>query len=153
MVDCLMSFAKLRVSEQNVLVVEWIKCANSHKFGGQDDRHKVFLLPGCSKHRICAGGIGRLIGHGRRHWKSCLDAAKANTLPTHGLSGRPSNHKLGKVHADSFKLFFDKMESLAAPRATNCIRGFTKQGTTVTETRDDDVEVVECPSVPCITGS
>jgi hypothetical protein len=145
-VEFLFGFGLLTKAEQQTMVKEWIKYSIPLSQGyrrNEPEYKKVFLFPGTS-HLICKNALCRIIGYGSGAWLSIVNLAKKNLPPSHGLGGLKSNHT-----KDEMKLamtnYLEKIQKLAAPRATLVARNIVRDEVQI-ELRDDDEELLELPS-------
>ena len=136
-IDDLISFACMEKREQQLLVIQWIRY--SDVLLQNQGSKKIFLMPGCSI-CICKNALQRMLGMKAKSWKTCDYHAKKGTIPKHGLEGRvgdDSNRGKGSSQQrELLKNFFERMVSMASPRATLSVRVLT-DNCTRTELRDD----------------
>jgi hypothetical protein len=142
-VDYLISFACRSRDDQQRIVMEWIKYSKLIGNGRPlEEKFHCFLLPGSTEsYMLCKNALAQMIGLGRRKWETINNMVSNNTMPTHGLKGRPSNNTNPELYQD-LGLFFDQLKEHAAPRATRFIR----QQTGELDIRDDDVDLLELPT-------
>jgi hypothetical protein len=115
MEDYLYSFACLSKSEQQTLVVEWIKYGENIGLGimqGQPGRLMKYLLPG-TRLLICKDALSRILGYGQTAWQTVTNLAKSNAAPQHGLLGNTNakNDHLNEVLEE----FFNELAKQAQP--------------------------------------
>jgi hypothetical protein len=145
-VEYLYGYALLHKSEQQTLLVEWMKYSDtiSHAFARGDTRKKeTYLLPG-TIHLVCRNAIARFLGVGKSAWNTMSTMAKKNLPPSHGLVGEPGNSydpDMEELLGDYFK----DVLKFGTPRATLVIRNLVR-GQVVTALREDDEEIIELPS-------
>jgi hypothetical protein len=145
-IDYLYGFALLPKSEQQTLVKEWIKYADtiSNAYTRGDGRKRTaFLLPG-SAYLICRDALCRVLGIGMDAWASIFTMAKNNIPPSHGLAGKAGN-RLDDSLETLLEGYFTKLLTLAMPRATQIIRTLVRDQV-ITELKDDDEDIQELPS-------
>jgi hypothetical protein len=97
-----MVFSRLNKKDQQKLVVQWIRNVELLVLEGpKDQQHLKFCLPmthnkgseSIEPSFTCQSMLMDIIGKGRVFWKTCKVAAKANSLPVHGLTGKASNRR------------------------------------------------------------
>jgi hypothetical protein len=145
-VEFLFGFALLTKMEQQTMVKEWIKYSVSVSKGyrrNEPEFKKAFLLPG-TVHLICKNALCYLLGLGSGAWLTIVKLAKLNLPPSHGLCGLKSNNA-NEERDLIMKDYLDKVQKLAAPRATLVVRSIVRDEVQ-TELRDDDEELLELPS-------
>jgi hypothetical protein len=109
----------------------------------------VYLLPGSGHHLVCCSSLARIIGWGRWQWNSLRKRLREDmTAPTHGAVGKKSNNSKYRTEHDIMMCtFFDKVEALSSPRATQIVRVVAREGDKEElEIRDGDEELTELPS-------
>ena len=145
-VEYLIGYAKLGRQEQRSVIGEWKRHAEANVFliDGTERRsakHKVFLLPGSTTHKICKNSIAKLVGKSKDAWKSI------GLKDVHGLANRRSNHALKTADMELLHDYFFSLNALAAPRATKLVTGLSADGRHVSvELKDADADLVELPS-------
>ena len=155
-------FGKKKKSEQQMLVIEWIK----YGAAAADARDPTpYLLPvlvddddvddaddeagdpinadgnaiAAYNRKICESALLTIIGYSRTFWTTCKQCAKEGTIPTHGLAGRPPNNSISDELSVELHLFFADMQDFAEPIATRFIREKTGE----LDTRDEDDDVLQ----------
>jgi hypothetical protein len=145
-VEYLYGFGLLTKSEQQTLVMEWMKYADfiTKAYRRGDILKKTcYLLPG-TPYLICKDAMCRLLGLGKDAWRTIRKLVKDNATPSHGLIGRLGN-KFNKGMDDMLKDYFAEVVKLAQPRATLVIRHLVRNQVQ-TELREDDDDIVELPA-------
>ena len=143
-VDYLIMFATMTKTEQETLVLEWMRYAQLTE--GQGRAQLCYFLPGSNIHRICKHALAKVCGLGERPWRRITLYLKQNLQPRHKLENRESNRALPVNEKIQLMIFFETMLELGAPRATKLVRSITAEGKVHTELRDDEVELIELPS-------
>mmetsp|Transcript_23130 Transcript_23130/g.33581 ORF Transcript_23130/g.33581 Transcript_23130/m.33581 type:complete len:259 (-) Transcript_23130:565-1341(-) len=108
-------------------------------------KSEVYLLPGSVNHLICRSALARIIGWGRYQWNGIRQRLRKNlTVPIHGSVGKKSNNSRYKVERDiRMRAFFDKIEALYSPRATQIVRDVAREGG-----KEEDEELTELTELP-----
>ena len=144
--EFLFGFALTSKMEQQTMVKEWIKYSWSLSKGyrrNEPEYKRSFLLPG-TEYLICKNALCYILGCGSTAWLSIVKLAKLNLPPSHGLCGFKSNNS-NEDKEVVMKTFLDKLQKLAAPRATLVVRSIVRDEVQ-TKLRDDDKELLELPS-------
>jgi hypothetical protein len=90
---------------------------------------------------ICQSALQKILGYGRRKFRSLQKAAQTNVAPTDWRRGKPPNNALKPDFEEDIHSFFCEILELAAPRATRIVQDETGAGL-----RDVDVELKELPT-------
>jgi hypothetical protein len=141
-VDYLMAFAQMTKTQQESLLVEWMRYAKLSPGKGS----LCFILPGSTTHKICKHACAKVIGYGERSWRRVNYFLEKNIQPSHGLTGKTGNRALTTIDKVQLVTFFNDMLELGCPRATLVVRNFTPDGGTSTELREDDADLIELPA-------
>lgn len=130
------------------LEVQRFQRALSAKFDGKTHgptKLRRCVLPGNHGHMVCHHTVAKLLGFGRKKWKTVEKALKEGVSSTHGLDGRQGN-KYNALKNSLLKDFCDEyVVPFSNPRATSIVRSIVGDHVR-TELRDDDDEVVELHS-------
>jgi hypothetical protein len=113
-INYLFGYALLPKSEQQTLVMEWIKygenISNAYRRGEAEKKRK-FLLPGCS-HLICKDALCKMLGIGHDAWSTISKMVKNNEPPSHGLIGKASNRAEESTEM-VLKEYFEELMTMA----------------------------------------
>lgn len=147
-VDYLLHFAALKKTEQQNLVIQWIRYAAASGTllaANKVYTKKVYILPGTSEFMICRSALQRVVGYSTDAWKTVERCALQNEIPTHGLMAAAAN-RTPKHYPQILAAFFSTITELAAPRATRLVRCIVRDDSGYQdELRDDDPELIELP--------
>jgi hypothetical protein len=136
----LYSFALLERTEQQTLIIEWIKYGENIGRGlmrGDPRRLMKYLLPGTQR-LICKEALTLLLGYGQVAWQTVETMAKKNVAPQHGNTGLQNAKNIWQEVA--LEEFFKELLLQAHPRATVVIRDLV-QGRVQTELRNEGDQV------------
>ena len=139
--DYLFRYARMSWGEQRDLILEWKRYAAGFQASCIGNKNRVYLLPG-STYKICKSALAKLIGKERHAW----DSIKEGNVEGHGLSRKEAgNRAQDSEMTQRLHEYFQKLEALAAPRATRIVTGLV-EGEVTTELRDVDSDLVELPA-------
>eukprot|EP00957_Ditylum_brightwellii_P122264 9324021-Ditylum_brightwellii.AAC.1 len=90
----------------------------------------VHLLPGSANHLICRSSLARIIGWGRYQWNSLRKRLRQDlTAPIHSAVGKQGGNSKYRTECNiMIHNFFDKIEALSLPRATQIVRAVAREG-------------------------
>ena len=123
-VDYLMTFAMMTKTQQESLVIEWMRYAKMTPGATS----LCYFLPGSSTQKICKHACAKVLNFGERTWRRVALYLKKNLQPQRGLKGREGNRVLGELEKFQLVTFFEEMMQLGTPRATLLIRNFNCRG-------------------------
>jgi hypothetical protein len=139
-------FAKLDKSSQQLHVMSWYRTA-SHlwtrqtSLGVKGHAPKSYRIPVLSDVEnnivirepplVCMSAMQIITGKKVSFWRTCLRAVQNNTVPEHGLVGKPSNNtKFLEETLDDLQTFFEEIKAFCDVIPTRFVRDQTGQQTT-----------------------
>jgi hypothetical protein len=114
------NYARLKPSEKQNLVTEWVRYAqiqdNPSNGAGHSSKGCHFVLSG-TRHLVCQHAVANLLGMKRSSWQTLAQSVSKNTPIKHGLSGLTgfASNRSNKNHQDLIHSFFKQLEAAAAP--------------------------------------
>eukprot|EP00957_Ditylum_brightwellii_P131695 10044515-Ditylum_brightwellii.AAC.1 len=134
---------------QKSLIMEWMKYGDVVKKMTSGHKADVHLLPGSVNHLICHSLLARIIGWGRYHWNSLRKQLQQNlTAPIHGAMGKWGGNSKHRTERNiMMHNFFDKIEALSSPRATQIVCVVAREGDNEElDIRDGGEDLTDLPS-------
>jgi hypothetical protein len=101
-----------------------------------------------SSNRICKSALAKLVGKSRHAWNSITeDASPCHSLSLRKEANHAGNRALPTALQEKLNGYFQHLSQLGAPRATQLVAGFSKDGTEAgTAELGDDADVIELPA-------
>jgi hypothetical protein len=89
-----------------------------------EDNSNEVLMAKLAEHCICSSTLMELLNVGKTWWTTAQGHVKSNTMPRHGLRGKPSNRKrrFRENQEEDLFTYLETLKEWAEPTATQSVR-------------------------------